>query len=106
MATLAYRDISRTSLKKISSISTDHRCHTLFTAILCFNCTNNMAEYETCIFGFKATIDLGIKSLVVFGDSALFISQIKGEWDTKHPNLIPYKEHVLTLLPHFEQITF
>ena len=49
---------------------------------------------------------LGIKSLSVFGDSALVISQIKGEWDTKHPNLIPYKEYVLTLLPHFEQITF
>ena len=26
--------------------------------------------------------------------------------DTKHTNLIPYKEHVLTLLPHFENITF
>ena len=34
------------------------------------------------------------------------ISQIKGEWDTKHPNLIPYKEYVLTLLPHFEEVTF
>ena len=34
------------------------------------------------------------------------ISQIKGEWDTKHPNLISYKEYVLTLLPHFEEITF
>ena len=65
-----------------------------------------MAEYEACIFGLKAAIDLGIKSLVVFRDSALVISQIKGEWDTKHPNLNPYKEHVLTLLPHFEQITF
>ena len=56
--------------------------------------------------GLKAAIDLGIESLIVFGDSALVISQIKGEWDTKHPNLIPYKEYVLTLLPHFEQITF
>ena len=36
-----------------------------------------MAEYEACILGVKATIDLGIKSLVVFGDSALVISQIK-----------------------------
>ena len=34
------------------------------------------------------------------------INQIKGEWDTKHPNLIPYKEYVLLLLPHFEEITF
>ena len=31
-------------------------CHTPFTARLCFNCTNNMAEYEACIFGLKAAI--------------------------------------------------
>ena len=77
-------------------------CHTPFKARLCFSCTNKMAEYEACIFGLKVAIDLGIKYLIVFGDSALVISQIKGEWDTKHPNLIPYKEYVLTLLPHFE----
>ena len=53
-------------------------CHTPFTARLCFNCTNNMAEYEACIMGLKAAIDLGIKSLSVFGDLALVISQIKG----------------------------
>ena len=33
-------------------------CHTPFTARLCFNCMNNMAEYEACIFGLKAAIDL------------------------------------------------
>ena len=65
-----------------------------------------MVEYEACIFGLKVAIDLGIKSLSVFGDSALVINQIKGEWDTKHPNLIPYKERVLTLIPYFERITF
>ena len=36
-------------------------CHTPFTARLYFNCTNNMAKYEACIFGLKAAIDLGIK---------------------------------------------
>ena len=65
-----------------------------------------MAEYKACIFGLRAAIDLGIKYLDLFGDSALVISHIKGEWDTKHPNRIPHKEHVLTLLPHFEEITF
>ena len=54
----------------------------------------------------KAAIDLRIKFLSVFGDSALVIRQIQGEWDTKHPNLIPYKENVLALLPHFEKVTF
>ena len=80
--------------------------HTPFTARLCFSCTNNMAEYEACIMGIKAAIDLRIKFLQVYGDSALVISQIKGEWDTKHPNLIPYREHVLSLIPYFEEITF
>ena len=65
-----------------------------------------MAEYEACIMGLKAAIDLRIKFLSVFGDSTLVIIQIKGEWDTKHPNLIPYKEHLLTLMPHFLEITF
>ena len=81
-------------------------CHTPLTAWLCFNCTDNMAEYKACIMGLRAAIDLRIKFLRVFGDSALVISHIKGGWDTKHPNLIPYKEYVLTLLPHFEEITF
>ena len=65
-------------------------CHTPFTARICFDCTNNMAEYEACILGLRAAIDLRIKFLKVYGDSALVISQIKGEWDTKHSNLIPY----------------
>ena len=64
----------------------------------------NLDKMRGKILGYN-TIYLGIKSLSVFGDSTLVISQIKGEWDTKHPNLIPYKEHVLTLIPHFEEIT-
>src|ERR1043165_1596616 len=69
--------------------------HTPFSARLCFSCTNYLAEYEACIMGIKAAINLRIKFLQVYGDSALVISHIKGEWDTKHPNLIPYREHVL-----------
>ena len=65
-----------------------------------------MAEYEACIMGLKAAIDLRIKLLSVFRDSALVISQVKGEWDAKHPNLIPYKELMLTLIPYFEEVTF
>ena len=42
----------------------------------------------------------------VFGDSALVISQVKVDWDTKHHNLIPYKELVLSLIPYFEEINF
>ena len=78
-------------------------CHTPFTARLCFDCTNNMAEYEACITGIKFVVDMRIKFLQVYGDSALVIIQIKGDWDTKHPNLIPYRDHLLTLILYFEE---
>ena len=52
-------------------------CHTPFTSRPCFECTNNMTEYEACILGLEAAIDLRIKHLNVFGDSALVISQVK-----------------------------
>lgn len=54
-----------------------------FTARLCFDCTNNMAEYEACIFGIEVAIDLRIKILEVYGDSTLVISQIRGDWETR-----------------------
>ena len=79
---------------------------TPFTARLCFDCTINMAEYEECIMGIKTAIDLRTKFLNVYGDSTMVINQIMGEWDTKNPNLIPYREHVLTLIIYFEEITF
>jgi ribonuclease HI len=80
--------------------------HLPFTARLCFQCTNNMAEYEACILGIEAAIDLRIKILKVYGDSALVIYQIKGDWETRHPNLIPYREHVMKLIPYFDEINF
>ena len=65
-----------------------------------------MDEYEEWILGLKAAIDLRFKFLSIYGDSTLVISQVKGEWDTKHSNLIPYKELVLTLIPYFEEVIF
>lgn len=80
--------------------------HIPFTSRICFDCTNNVAKYEACIFGIEAAIDLKIKILEVYGDSTLVISQINGEWDTRHPNLIPYQDNVIKLIPYFKDITF
>ncbi|XP_050890121.1 uncharacterized protein LOC127095483 [Lathyrus oleraceus] len=80
--------------------------HLPFTARLCFGCTNNMAEYEACIFGIEATIDLRIKILEVYGDSTLIISQVRRDLETRDQKLIPYKEHVLKLIPYFDEISF
>ena len=47
--------------------------HCPFTAKLSFECTNNVAEYEACVLGLQAVIEKKIKSLNVYGDSALVI---------------------------------
>ncbi|XP_050889515.1 uncharacterized protein LOC127094778 [Lathyrus oleraceus] len=79
--------------------------HLPFIARLCFDCTNNMAEYEACIYCIEATIDLRITILQVYGDSTLVISQVKGDWETQDSKLIPYKEHIRKLMPYYDEIS-
>lgn len=54
----------------------------------------------------RVAIDLIIKILKVYRDSALVIRQVKGDWDTRDRKLIPYKEHVLKLVLYFDEITY
>ncbi|XP_050875529.1 uncharacterized protein LOC127079152 [Lathyrus oleraceus] len=61
---------------------------------------------HACIYSLEAEIDLRIKILEVFGDSALVISQVKGDWETQDSKLIPYKEHIRKLMPYFDEISF
>ncbi|XP_058761722.1 uncharacterized protein LOC131635130 [Vicia villosa] len=56
--------------------------HIPFTARICFDCTNNVAEYEACIYGIEAAIDLRIKNIAVYGDSALV------KWDNEAPSIV------------------
>ncbi|XP_050916339.1 uncharacterized protein LOC127131462 [Lathyrus oleraceus] len=80
--------------------------HLPFTARLNFDCTNNMEEYEACIYSLETAIDLRIKILEVYGGSSLVISQVKGDWETRDNMLIPYKEHIRKLVPYFDEISF
>lgn len=80
--------------------------HLPFTAVLCFDCTNNMEKYEAFIFGIKAKVDLRIKILEVYGDLALVASQVREDWETRECKLIPYMEHVMKLISYFDEITF
>ncbi|XP_073261648.1 uncharacterized protein [Populus alba] len=73
---------------------------------LCFECTNNTAEYEACILGLEVALELKIRKIDVYGDSMLIICQVKGEWQTKEEKLRPYQEYLSTLSEEFEEIRF
>ncbi|WRX18297.1 Integrase [Theobroma cacao] len=63
----------------------------LATARLDFNCTNNMTGYEALVMGLQAAIEMKADAIDVYGDSALVICQMKGEWETRDSKLVPYK---------------
>ena len=49
--------------------------------------TNNEAEYEALIHGLRVAITLGIKRLLVYGDSAVVINQVNKDWDCTKENM-------------------
>ncbi|XP_058003930.1 uncharacterized protein LOC131180600 [Hevea brasiliensis] len=71
-----------------------------------FECTNNISEYEACVMGLQAAIEMKVKKLELYGDSALIIYQVKEEWQTKDPKLIPYQKYLLELIKEFKEISF
>jgi ribonuclease HI len=66
-----------------------------------FKATNNMAEYEALIFGLSATLSLGIRQLLVKGDSQLIIKQVHRECSCNEPRLAAYLLHVRKLEKDF-----
>src|SRR4051812_20164548 len=55
-----------------------------------FPATNNEAEYEALLYGLQMAISLGIRRLMVFGDSDLVINQVMKEWDIRSPAMTTY----------------
>ena len=65
-----------------------------------------MAEYEACALGVQAAIDFNGKLLKVYGDSALVIHQLRGEWETRDHKLIPCQSYIKELAEFFNEISF
>ena len=71
-----------------------------------FKVTNNMAEYEACIYGVEVALAVGAKDLLVYGDSLLIISQANEEWEVKEERLKPYHGYLKTLMKGFDKCLF
>ncbi|XP_017982373.1 PREDICTED: uncharacterized protein LOC108663285 [Theobroma cacao] len=76
------------------------------TARLNFNCTNNIAEYKALVMGLQAAIEMKADVIDVYGDLALVICQMRGEWETRDSKLVPYKKLVTELSKQFKEINF
>jgi ribonuclease HI len=48
---------------------------------------NNKVEYEALLHGLRLAASLGIKRLLVYGDSAVVINQVHKSWDRNKENM-------------------
>ncbi|XP_066392293.1 uncharacterized protein [Miscanthus floridulus] len=55
-----------------------------------FPASNNATEYEACIHGLYIAIELGVKCLMVYGDSALVIYQGNKDWSYSSEKMDAY----------------
>jgi ribonuclease HI len=62
--------------------------------------TNNTAEYEGLLAGLRIAIDLGIRKLIIRGDSQLVVRQVNKDYQS--PLMEAYIDEVRKLEEHFD----
>jgi ribonuclease HI len=73
---------------------------------LLFPASNNAAEYEALVHRLSITVSLGIKKLMVYGDSLMVISQINKDWDCSTDSMGKYCAAVRKLEDKFKGLEF
>jgi ribonuclease HI len=68
--------------------------------------SNNEAEYEAMLHGFHLAASLGIKQLLVYGDSAVVINQVNKSWNRNKENMDAYCLEVHKLENKFYGLEF
>nr|AAU90208.1 putative polyprotein [Oryza sativa Japonica Group] len=69
-----------------------------------FRATNNMAEYEGLLAGLRVAAGLGIRRLLVLGDSQLVVNQLCKEYRCSDPQMDAYVRQVRRIERHFDGI--
>jgi ribonuclease HI len=68
--------------------------------------SNNKAEYKALLHGLRVAASLGMKRLLVYGDSAVVINQVNKSWDRNKENMDAYCLEVLKLENKFYGLEF
>ena len=67
-----------------------------------FPASNNAAEYEALLHGLRIAISLGIRRLVVRGDSELVVNQVQKEYSCTSTKMLVYCQEVRKLEGTFD----
>ena len=67
-----------------------------------FDSSNNETEYEALLYGLRMAISLGVRRLMVYGDSDLVVNQVMNESGVRNPTMTAYCNVVRKLEKKFE----
>jgi ribonuclease HI len=71
-----------------------------------FPASNNAIEYEACLHGMRIAVELSVKRLYIYGDSALVINQLNKDWDTTSEKMDAYCKKIKKLEGKFYGIEY
>ena len=71
-----------------------------------FLASNNDAEYEACLHGLRIAIELGVKRIMVYGDSALVTNQLNKDWSCSSEKMDAYCAKIRKLEGKFYGIEY
>ena len=66
------------------------------------SCSNNIVECNALLIGLQLAHRMGVRYLEAYGDSNLIINQVKGEYEVRHEDLVPYYHAVIELANLFD----
>ncbi|KAG9444831.1 hypothetical protein H6P81_016171 [Aristolochia fimbriata] len=65
----------------------------LYSFVLTQNCSNNEAEYQVILLGLGMAVEVKLPQLNIYGDLALVIKHLTGEFQVKKLKLMPFWRH-------------
>jgi ribonuclease HI len=77
-----------------------------YVLLIFWKVSNNKAEYEPLLHGLRHAASLGIKWLLVYGDSVVVINQVNKSWDRNKENMDAYCLEVRKLENKFYDLEF
>ena len=66
------------------------------------SCSNNVAVYNALLIGLQLAHKMGVRYLKAYGDSRLIVNQVKGEYEARHEDLVPYYHAIIKVANLFD----
>ena len=66
------------------------------------SCSNNVTEYSALLISLQLAHEMGVRYLEAYGDSKLIVNQVKGEYEVRHEDLVPYYHAVIKMTNLFD----